>query len=98
MESAAKAIAEGDPGWEVRARETFEDHLAKGKGIVIYRNEDLGHPGIGHVVAFTFGTPEAQFEGDESTLPERCPDGLMPQITGGINWRYQKVGVIQPTG
>lgn len=65
-------------------------HLRRGKSIAYYRNEDLGHPMIGHVVAFTYGTPEAQFEGEP---PKQCPDGLMPGVTGGINWRYQLVAV-----
>lgn len=66
---------------------TLQGHVAAGKGIAYYVNEDLGHPMLGHTVAFTYGTPEAQFETPEP--PERCPDGLMKHITGGINWRYQ---------
>lgn len=79
---------------EVRA--SLERHLAAGKGIAVYENHDLGHPHLGHAMAFTYGTPEAQFEGDVDTLPSQCPDGLAKEITGGINWRYTLVAVVPP--
>lgn len=74
--------------------DSLQAHLAEGKGLAYYRNEDLGHPMIGHVVAFTYGTPGAQFP--EDGPPKQCPDGLMRHITGGINWRYQLVAVTPP--
>lgn len=74
-------------------QESLERHLRANKGLAYYRNEDLGHPQIGDVVALTFGTPEAQFPDDP---PKRMPDGLMPERTGGINWRYQLVAVTFP--
>jgi hypothetical protein len=60
-------------------------HIDAGKNIAYYENQDLGHPMIGHVMAFTWGSPEGQFE-DEP--PERLPDGLAREFTGGINYRY----------
>lgn len=60
--------------------------LAAGKGIAVYQNQDLGHPGLGHMKFVSYGTPEAQLEGD--TPPERLPD-----IGGEINWRYGLVGI-----
>lgn len=79
---------------EVRA--SLEAKLAEGKGIAIFENHDLGHRMLGHAMAFTFGHPTAQFEGDAESLPERCPDGLAKDITGGINWRYQLVAIVPP--
>lgn len=66
--------------------ERLQSYLRDGKSIAYYINADLGHPMLGHCVAFSYGTPEAQFEGEP---PTQCPDGLMREITGGINWRYQ---------
>lgn len=79
---------------EVRA--SLEAKLAEGKGIAVYENHDLGHPMLGHAMAFTFGHSTAQFEGDVDSLPTQCPDGLAKDITGGINWRYTLVAVIPP--
>jgi hypothetical protein len=59
--------------------------LARGDGIAVYRNEDLGHPEIGHLQFLSFGSHEAQLETD--TPPERLPD-----IGSRINWRYRLAG------
>lgn len=77
-------------------RGALEEKLAQGKGLVIYENQDLGHPMLGHAMAFTYGTPEAQFEGDVDSLPQFCPDGLAKEITGGLNYRYTLVAVVPP--
>lgn len=74
----------------------LQRHLDAGKGIAVYENHDLGHPMLGHALGFTYGTPEAQFEGDVESLPPTCPDGLAKAITGGINYRYQLVAVVPP--
>lgn len=79
-------------------RNSLQAYLDAGKGVAVYENHDLGHPFLGHAVAFTYGTPEAQFEPEKfpDGPPTQCPDGLMKHITGGINWRYQLVGVVPP--
>ncbi|WP_156027791.1 hypothetical protein [Candidatus Solirubrobacter pratensis] len=92
IEQAATAIADGsDPAEYVLA---LTLHIERGKGIALYRNEEFGHPGMGHTVGFTYGTSEAQFETPEP--PVQCPDGLMREITGGINWRYRLAAVVPP--
>jgi hypothetical protein len=77
----------------------LQRHLDAGKGVAVYENADLGHPMIGHKVALTYGTPEAQFEPEQfpDGPPEQCPDGLMREITGGINWRYRLCAVVPPS-
>lgn len=85
-----------DPnGWRA-VHDQLKSLLDKGRGIALWRNEDLGHPGVGHCMAFTYGSPEAQFEGDAESLPETLPDGLAPEITGGINWRYRLHARLEP--
>lgn len=81
-------------------RKDLETKLAAGKGIAIYENQDLGHPYLGYAVGLTYGTPEAQFEPASypDGPPEQCPDGLLREITGGINWRYRLVAVVPPRG
>lgn len=93
LAAAAELIA-GEPS---RGIETaLLRKLAEGKGIALYRNEELGHPMSGDVVAFTYGHPDAQFETAEP--PGVCPDGLMPERTGGINWRYRLIGTLPHAG
>jgi hypothetical protein len=59
--------------------------LARGDGIGVYENHDLGHPDIGHKQFVSFGSAAAQLETDDP--PTRLPD-----IGGRINWRYSLVG------
>lgn len=67
------------------ASKLFLDWTDRGDGVAVYENQELGHPELGHRVAVSYGSPAAQIEGD---LPTTLPDGLMKDITGGINWRY----------
>ncbi len=93
IEQAVELIAgEGSTGDGIR--DAILSKLARGGGLALYRNDDLGHPMLGDVVAFTYGHSEAQFETAEP--PAICPDGLMVGRTGGINWRYQLIGVVPP--
>lgn len=96
VEQAVDKVGGDEPG---ETRSKFEEFIAAGKGLAVYENHDLGHPMLGHAVAFTYGTSEAQFEPGQfpDGPPEQCPDGLMPHITGGINWRYQLVALVPPT-
>jgi hypothetical protein len=59
--------------------------LARGDGIAIYRNEDLGHVDVGLIQIVSYGSAEAQLEDAEP--PEQLPD-----IGGAINWRYRLHG------
>ena len=59
--------------------------LARGDGIAIYVNQDLGHPDLGMPKMHSYGSSSAQLETD--TPPERLPD-----IGGAINWRYMLQG------
>jgi hypothetical protein len=58
--------------------------LARGDGVAVYENHDLGHPELGRIVCLSFGSTGAVFEGEP---PSRMPD--LPQLIG---WRYQLVG------
>lgn len=62
--------------------------IARGDGVALYRNEDLGHPDLGHTQILSFGSPQAQLEVENADeLPDRLPD-----IGTRINWRYWLVG------
>jgi hypothetical protein len=78
-EEADEMVAEN-----VRAVNTW---LGRGDGIAVYENHDLGHPGLGHKVFLSFGSPDAQIESDD--LPQFCPIQL-PH--GLMHWRYVLVG------
>lgn len=58
--------------------------LARGDGVAVYENMELGHPDAGHRQFVSFGGPEAQIQGN--------PPSRMPDIGGAINWRYCLVG------
>lgn len=54
---------------------------ARGDGIAVYENVDLGHPEIGLCKFVSFGGENAQLGGD--VPPEKLPD-----IGSTINWRF----------
>ena len=60
--------------------------LARGDGVAVYQNQDMGHPALGETRLVSYGSPTAQLETDDP--PVRLPD-----IGYAINWRYQLVGV-----
>jgi hypothetical protein len=56
--------------------------LARGDGVAVYTNNQLGHPMAGHQQFVSYGSPEALVESPE-------PPVQMPDVGGAINWRYQ---------
>ena len=73
----------GDP-FVRRAIRLLDEWTERGDGCAVYRNEDLGHPQMGHLKFASFGGPVAMFR---DPPPSRLPD--MP---GEINWRYALIG------
>ena len=65
--------------------------LARGDGIAVYANHDLGSRELGHQKFVSFGGGAAQLE--TSTPPDRLPD-----IGQTINWRYWLEGVYRGDG
>lgn len=65
--------------------ETVNLWLARGDGVAVYENQDLGHPEGGERRLMSYGSEKAQVESD--VPPERMPD-----IGHQINWRYVLVG------
>lgn len=59
--------------------------LARGDGVAVYENVELGHPDAGHRQYVSFGSPEAQ-------IPDAFPPSRMPDIGSAINWRYALIG------
>jgi hypothetical protein len=66
-----------------------EKVAARGGGIAVYENHELGHPGLGHRQFVTFGHPDAQIE----TI---SPPLALPDIGGAINWRYTIIATLNP--
>lgn len=62
--------------------------LARGDGVAVYENMDLGHRELGHRQFISYGSAAAAIQG--YAPPERLPD--FPQR---INWRYCLIGVFQ---
>jgi hypothetical protein len=58
--------------------------FARGDGAAVYQNHDFGSPNQGHIKIVSYGSAQAQLEGEP---PDRLPD------TGDfINWRYVLIG------
>ncbi len=68
--------------------DTVNRWLARGDGIAIYRNEDLGHPDLGATVLVSYGQGSALSDPPPVTLPD-FPDQ--------INWRYRLQGTYRGT-
>lgn len=71
--------------WLTTTLRQMNDWLARGDGIAVYTNEDLGHPDLGDKRFVSYGSQAAQLETD--TPPEQLPDTTM-----SINWRYRLTG------
>jgi len=76
---------------EVRERldpehyEQVNTWLARGDGVAIYENEDLGHPQLGHVKAVSYGSIAAW-------LGIVAPPRILPDTPTELNWRYCLIG------
>jgi hypothetical protein len=66
------------------AIEQVNEWLARGDGIAVYVNADLGSHEVGHHRMASFGSPRAQFV---------VPPDQLPDFPGEINWRYRLEGV-----
>lgn len=63
-----------------QAKAAFARWAARGDGVAVYENHDLGHPGLGHRQFLSYGSDEAQLVG--------VPPVNLPDIGSSINWRY----------
>ena len=57
----------------------------RGDVLLVYVNDDLGHPDLGLTQVCSYGSAASQIEARQ--FPE--PPSTMPDIGGNINWRYQ---------
>ena len=69
----------------IEAVEKMLKWIARGDGVAVYMNHDLGHPELGHYQFVSFGSADAQLETD-------FPPTTLPDIGNTINWRYQLEG------
>ena len=76
--------------WADSVLPTLNKWLARGDGIAVYENHDLGHPMIGHKQFISFGSDVCQLDRPEWN---EVPPQTLPDIGGAINWRYQLIGV-----
>jgi len=83
-EAALTLVAE--QGEEEAVVPLAERWLARGDGIAVYTNHDLGSHEVGRIIIVSYGSPEAQLETDD-------PPATLPDIGGMINWRYQLTAV-----
>jgi len=63
-------------------RDRVNEWLARGDGIAVYQNEDLGSRNVGARRFVSFGSHDAMIETDD-------PTRQMPGARGEITWRYQ---------
>jgi len=67
------------------ASATINRWLARGDGVAIYQNVDLGSRDCGHHKFVSYGSPSAQLETE-------MPPTKLPDIGDQINWRYYLQG------
>lgn len=81
---------------------------ARGDGVAVYENVDLGHPEIGQWQIASYGGPDAQLEtredygqsAEELSTPDYFTHGedtlrtTLPDIGGRINWRYTLKAIV----
>jgi hypothetical protein len=77
--------ADGDEEWVSGAKSMVDQWVARGDGVAVYRNEDLGHAEMGRMRFVSFGGPAAQFRDP--------PPARLPDFPDEINWRYVLFGL-----
>lgn len=80
--------------YDDRTLNLIQRWLARGDGVAVYENQDLGHPLLGMHVLVSWGGPEANLLKD--AFPE--PPKTLPfdNIEGvGLGWRYTLQGVYE---
>lgn len=96
---------ETSQGWYDSIKDLAKRAHARGDGVAIYVNNDLGHPDLGQWQVVSYGGGEAQLEsrGVAPSLPigrKRFLHGddmlptTLPDIGGRINWRYTLEAVV----
>ena len=70
-------------GYEPEQLAPFTPWHENGRTIIIFQNQDLGHPQLGHVFAMPWDEPE---------LPRQGPDTAQT----GLGWRYTPEWVVRP--
>lgn len=86
---AAGKQADGDLDWLASVIVLTQRAHARGDGVAVYVNADLGHPEIGQWQVVTYGGPEAQLETGSGH-----PSAVLPDIGGRINWRYALEAIV----
>lgn len=71
------------------ALELIDMWTERGDGCAVYRNEEIGHPGMGNLKFVSFGGTNAQIPVPN---PQGNPPDRLPDIGTDINWRYVLVG------
>lgn len=91
---------ETSQGWYDSAIALGRRVHARGDGLAIYVNHDLGHPDLGQWQIVSYGGPESQLEtrGSRNWINFRHGDDVIPRtlpdIGGRINWRYMLHAVV----
>lgn len=93
--SAERLASEVAKGWtEQEQRDKvlglMRGWLARGDGVAVYENHDMGHQAQGARQYLSFGSPAAQIADAEP--PVRLPD-----IGGNIGWRYVLIATVKET-
>lgn len=78
-------IAGNDLKWRAEVRAQCDRWLARGDSILVYENQEFGHPDMGSRQITSYGSHAAMLEADR--FPQ--PPMTLPDIGSQINWRYQ---------
>lgn len=86
----------GDEAWTNDALGLIDSWIERGDGCAVYRNEDLGHAGMGNLKLVSFGGAAAQLPTSSAGGPfHTTPPSRLPDIGDQINWRYVLIGTYQ---
>lgn len=76
--------SDGDKGWAAEALASMQRWQARGDSVLVYINEEFGHPEMGQAKYVSYGSENALIE--RTQYPE--PPAILPDVLGQINWRY----------
>lgn len=92
LDAFVEREGDGAPEWVEAFNSLASKVAARADYLLVYTNEDLGHPDVGEPRVCSYGSAASQLERTQFPIPPTT----LPDTSSSINWRYQLSAVYAP--